>query len=64
MSISMLYSICATYLTLSINFTYFLKFSKKRFYNKGENEGKRQIKGRVDRYEKIVVERIEMFHHY
>lgn len=25
---------------------------------------KRQIKGRVDRYEKIVVERIEMFHHY
>ena len=26
--------------------------------------GKRQIKGRVDRYEKIVVERIEMFHHY
>ena len=22
-----------------INFTYFLKFSKKRFYNKGENEG-------------------------
>ena len=27
-------------------------------------DGKRQIKGRVDRYEKIVVERIEMFHHY
>lgn len=27
-------------------------------------ERKRQIKGRVDRYEKIVVERIEMFHHY
>lgn len=26
--------------------------------------GKRQIKGRVDRCEKIVVERIEMFHHY
>ena len=25
---------------------------------------KRQIKGRVDRCEKIVVERIEMFHHY
>ena len=29
-----------------------------------ETQGKRQIKGRVDRYEKIVVERIEMFHHY
>ena len=28
------------------------------------NVRKRQIKGRVDRYEKIVVERIEMFHHY
>ena len=28
------------------------------------NRSKRQIKGRVDRYEKIVVERIEMFHHY
>ena len=27
-------------------------------------DSKRQIKGRVDRYEKIVVERIEMFHHY
>lgn len=29
-----------------------------------DNSSKRQIKGRVDRYEKIVVERIEMFHHY
>lgn len=28
------------------------------------SKSKRQIKGRVDRYEKIVVERIEMFHHY
>lgn len=28
------------------------------------NDRKRQIKGRVDRCEKIVVERIEMFHHY
>lgn len=29
-----------------------------------EKKRKRQIKGRVDRCEKIVVERIEMFHHY
>ena len=33
-------------------------------FRKCGTKGKRQIKGRVDRYEKIVVERIEMFHHY
>lgn len=31
---------------------------------KNAEKRKRQIKGRVDRCEKIVVERIEMFHHY
>lgn len=42
--------------------------SARSFYAQKEMEHKkqckRQIKGRVDRYEKIVVERIEMFHHY
>ena len=33
-------------------------------HNRRCHSRKRQIKGRVDRCEKIVVERIEMFHHY
>ena len=33
-------------------------------WKKDSRKGKRQTWDRVDRYERIVVERIEAFHHY